>query len=65
VKDMEALKNMITDSTIIHPMVTHLNEYSKLNGHTAISKAWRVQVQGGDMIQNCIDDDTFSDLLQP
>jgi len=65
VKDREALKNMITDSTIIHPMVTHLNEYSKLNGHTVISKAWRVQVQGGDMIQNCIDDDTFSDLLQP
>ena len=50
-KDM--LKTHMSDSVIIHPMVTCEDEYKAINGHTVISRNWKVRNKDGSMCKVC------------
>lgn len=64
VNDREKLNKIVTDTLIIHPMVTDEGKFDKQNGHTVISSSWRVRTKDGFMKRMCPEEDIFYTVLQ-
>lgn len=63
VSNRDDLKTLISDSVIIHPMVTSEANYKAKNGHTVISWNWKVRVEDGTLRKLSPMATSFDDIL--